>query len=110
SPDMAAAAEGRSLHLRELVDWWQTKIDGLPVATTILIEGVGGLISPAATDATNLDWIKALRCPALLVVGTYLGAISHTLTACETGKAHGITPIAVVLNEAANSTVAFEAT
>ena len=68
-------------------------------AGRVLIEGVGGLMSPVTQDATGLDWLKALDVPALLVSGSYLGAISHALTAVETLRAHAIPLLGVVVSE-----------
>ena len=66
---------------------------------TVLIEGVGGVMSPVTEDATGLDWVKRLRLPVLLVSGSYLGAISHALTAIETLRAHGVPLAGVVVSE-----------
>jgi len=76
----------------------------------VLIEGVGGVMSPVSEAATNLDWIKALGCPVVLVVGSYLGGLNHALTAIETLKAHAVPVRALVLNESGDSTVDFQAT
>ena len=97
SPDQAAVLEGRSLGLGELVGWCRAQIAATP--GTLLIEGVGGLMSPVTEDATGLDWLRALSVPALLVSGSYLGAISHALTACETLRRHAIPLLAVVVSE-----------
>jgi dethiobiotin synthetase len=97
SPDQAAILEGRSLALDDLVGWCRRQIacaDG-----TMLIEGVGGLMSPVTEAATGLDWLRALGVPALLVSGSYLGAISHALTACETLRMHGVPLLAVAVSE-----------
>jgi dethiobiotin synthetase len=110
SPDMAAAAEQRILAFEALTSWCGGKIAEAPEGSTVLIEGVGGVMSPVATDALNLDWIKALACPVILVTGTYLGALNHALTAIETLKAHKVAVEAVVVNESADSTVDFDAT
>ena len=67
--------------------------------TTILIEGVGGLMSPVTAEATGLDWLKALDLPALLVSGSYLGAISHALTAVETLRARGVPLTGIAVSE-----------
>ena len=56
-------------------------------------------MSPVTGAATGLDWLRALGLPALLVSGSYLGAISHTLTACETLRFHGVALRAVVVSE-----------
>jgi dethiobiotin synthetase len=110
SPDMAAAAESRTLALDDVLAWCLARIATAPQGATVLIEGVGGVMSPVTSDALNLDLIKALRCPVILVTGSYLGALSHTLTALETLKAHSVSVEAVVLNESADSTVQLEST
>ena len=97
SPDQAAVLEGRSLDLADLVAWCRAQIACTP--GTLLIEGVGGLMSPVTETATGLDWLRALDVPALLVSGSYLGAISHTLTACETLRRHAVPLLAVAISE-----------
>ncbi|MGA8864070.1 MAG: dethiobiotin synthase [Gallionella sp.] len=110
SPDMAAAAERRSLTLDALADWVRNRIAATPASGAVLIEGVGGVMSPMTSDALNLDLIKILGCPVILVTGSYLGALNHALTALEALKAHKLDVKAVVLNESVGSTVRFEAT
>jgi dethiobiotin synthetase len=55
SPDQAAVLEGRSLDLADLVGWCRAQIAFTPGA--LLIEGVGGLMSPVTEAATGLDWL-----------------------------------------------------
>ncbi len=78
SPDIAARAEGRSIDFKALVDCSRHAAYG---RGTIFIEGVGGIMVPLDERHTVLDWMSALRIPVLLVAGSYLGTISHTLTA-----------------------------
>ena len=158
APDQAAAREGRSLTLGELVAWCEARLVEIALpnnastslsqapphpemrgeaeprrsppegaagpgallrgrfaapqnegedrsvmisegGVTVLIEGVGGLMSPVTAEATGLDWLKRLRLPALLVSGSYLGAISHALTAVETLRAHGVPLAGVAVSE-----------
>ncbi len=99
APDIAAAREGRTLTLAELIAFHRQAIAAEPHDTVVLVEGVGGLMSPVTADATGLDWLKALNCPALLVTGSYLGAISHALTACETLARHAVPLAAVIVSE-----------
>ena len=99
APDLAAAREGRSLHLDDLVAWCRDRIVAASRGTTVLVEGVGGLMSPVTDKATGLDWLKALETPALLVSGSYLGAISHALTGVETLRFHGVPLLGVVVSE-----------
>jgi dethiobiotin synthetase len=110
SPDMAAAAEGRTVSLDAVLGWCRERVAAAPEPAAVLIEGVGGVMSPMTSDALNLDLIKALHVPVLLVTGSYLGALTHALTALETLKAHAVTVRAVVLNESEASGVDFDAT
>ncbi|MGH6662285.1 MAG: ATP-dependent dethiobiotin synthetase BioD, partial [Rhodospirillales bacterium] len=71
----------------------------------LLIEGVGGVMAPLDDRHTVLDWIDELGAPALLVCGSYLGAISHALTAAAALAARGITIAGVVVDESEASTV-----
>jgi dethiobiotin synthetase len=96
SPDMAAARESRSVPYDEIVSLCREA-----VAThqgTLFIEGVGGVMVPL-DDHTVLDWVAALGLPAIVVAGTYLGTISHTLTALDVLKRANVTVAALVLND-----------
>jgi dethiobiotin synthetase len=46
SPDMAAEAEGRTLELKAVLAWCGRQIAGAPEGAVVLIEGVGGVMSP----------------------------------------------------------------
>jgi dethiobiotin synthetase len=99
APDLAAAREGRTLALPDLVAWCRAEIGATPPGATLLIEGVGGLMSPVTAEHTGLDWLEALSVPALLVSGSYLGAISHALTAAETLRHRGVPLLGLVVCE-----------
>lgn len=103
APDRAAAAEGRRVQLSEVVDWCRGRIAEVAPGEMVLIEGAGGLMSPVTRDATVLDWLIALECPVLLVAGSYLGAISHALTAIEAIRTRGVPLHGVVVSESAES-------
>lgn len=104
SPHIAASREGRDIRLREVAAFcrqpWQ--LDWL------LIEGVGGVMSPLAADCTNIDLISELNCPAVLVAGTYLGALSHTLTALECLQRRSVNIAGVVVSESSESGMELE--
>jgi dethiobiotin synthetase len=72
---------------------------------TLLIEGIGGVMVPLDENHTVLDWIDALRIPVLLVAGSYLGTLSHTLTALDALARRGIEIKALVINDTPGSTV-----
>lgn len=98
SPPMAARLEGASLSLAQLRTFCR---DGLAASSAdlMVIEGVGGVMSPIADDATGLELMTALRLPTVLVGGSYLGAISHTLTALEVLRARGLPILALVVSQ-----------
>jgi dethiobiotin synthetase len=110
SPDMAAAAEDRRLDLAEVTTWGRGAIPHISADTVVLIEGVGGVMSPIASDGLNIDLIAALACPAILVGGSYLGAINHTLTALAALRARGIDVRGLVVSETKGSSVDFGGT
>ena len=99
SPDMAAAREGRAVALGELIAFHRAALAAAPPDALVLVEGVGGVMSPVTAEATGLDWLQRLDCPAVLVAGGYLGAISHALTACEALAARGVPLAGVVVSE-----------
>ena len=108
SPDMAAAREKRTLDYPNLLEFCRVAI-----ATNhdcLLIEGIGGLMSPTDRDHTMLDWMKALKLPVILVGGSYLGTISHTLTALDTLARHELAVTALVISESAGSPVRLDET
>lgn len=101
APPMAARLEGRTLPLGRVVEatlTWLLASD----ADLRLVEGVGGLMSPLADAATGLDLMRALGLPTVLVGGSYLGAISHTLTALEVLRARGLAVAALVVSQSAD--------
>lgn len=102
APDMAAAAEGRSVDFDAVVAFSRQAVTA---AEFVVIEGVGGVMSPIAERQTVLDWIASLGIPALLVTGTYLGAQTHALTALAALQRRSIAVHAVVASETADSTV-----
>jgi dethiobiotin synthetase len=101
SPPMAARLEGRDLRLRTLRDLCQTAL-AAGTSDLMLIEGAGGVMSPLSEDATNLDLMAALGLPVVLVGGSYLGAISHTLTAAKVVQGEGLDLAAVVISQDAS--------
>jgi dethiobiotin synthetase len=96
SPDMASAREGRALEFEAIVEFSRQAAVG---SDRVLIEGVGGIMVPLDERHTVLDWMSALRLPVLLVAGSYLGTISHTLTALRVLAQRNLTVAAVAVSE-----------
>ncbi|MEI7669203.1 MAG: dethiobiotin synthase [Pseudomonadota bacterium] len=105
SPDMAAEDAGEEINLQDLLDFCKNKKD----CDYLIIEGAGGVMTPIG-KFTVLDWIKALDFEIILVAGSYLGTISHTLTAYQTINAHNLKIHAIIINESENQPVSIDRT
>jgi dethiobiotin synthetase len=108
SPDLAAAREGRAIDFAELVAFSRRAVAA--PERPLLIEGVGGVMVPLDQRHTVRDWIAACGLPCVLVTGSYLGSLSHTLTALEALANAGVNVAAIAVNESPDSTVALDAT
>lgn len=95
SPDLAASIEGQKLSLTEIADFCNQPTN----ADIQFIESAGGIMSPLTTEATNLDVAIQLNIPTILVSASYLGCISHILTAITVMKARNIPLQALVLTQ-----------
>jgi dethiobiotin synthetase len=108
APNLAAAREGKHLDFDAVVTACRGAAQG--DGDVLLIEGIGGLMVPLDEKRTVLDLIEALRIPLLLVTGSYLGAISHTLTAVEVARTRKLEIRAIVVNETEDSSVSMDDT
>ena len=65
---------------------------------------------PLDGERTVLDVMMALQLPLILVAGSYLGTISHTLTALDALYRRGMRVLAIVVSETPGSTVPLDDT
>lgn len=98
SADAAARMQGQKLELADLIGACR-EVQAQGPDGWLLIEGAGGVMSPIAEGATNLDLMAALAAPVLLVGGNYLGTVSHVLTAALAIRSRGLDLVGVVLSE-----------
>jgi dethiobiotin synthetase len=103
SPDMAARREGKSIDFDELLAFTEGAI--ATREEVLLIEGIGGVMVPLDESRTVLDWMGVLGLPVLLVGGSYLGTISHTLSAFESLRMRGLETMAIIISETDGSSV-----
>lgn len=108
SPNMAASREARQINLKEVVTFCRAARNG--PEDYLLIEGVGGVLVPLDDQYTVREWIMILQMPALLVTGSYLGSISHTLTALEALQSKGIKIAGIVVSESLHPAVPLDET
>jgi dethiobiotin synthetase len=103
SPDAAARQENRRIDVAEVVAFCQSAIKQRQ--EILLIEGVGGIMVPLDEQRTLLDVMMALQLPLILVAGSYLGTISHTLTALDALFRRDLSVLAVIVSETPGATV-----
>lgn len=80
SPHVAAQQEQTEISPQKLLDYCRSQLQSSP---HLLIEGVGGIMVPLRADYLVKDWMCELGLPVILVTGSYLGAINHTLLCLE---------------------------
>ncbi len=108
SPHMAARHEGRAIAYTEVVEFCRRRMAGR--RGILLIEGIGGIMVPIDDRHSVLDWMTLLRIPVILVAGTYVGTVSHTLTALEVLVRRNLNVAAVVISESQGSAASLEDT
>ena len=108
SPDMAAHAEGRAIDFSSLVTFCRTALR--QASGPLLIEGIGGVMVPLDERRTVLDLMTELELPVVLVTGSYLGALNHTLCAAEAILHRSLDLRAIVISESESSPVPLDAT
>jgi dethiobiotin synthetase len=108
SPDLAARHEGRGIDVEAVIEFCRSAVERR--RDLLLIEGVGGIMVPLDGERTVLDVMMALRLPLILVTGSYLGTISHTLTALDSLFRRDLDVLATIVSETAGSTVPLDDT
>jgi dethiobiotin synthetase len=89
SPHSAAEIDGITIDLKAFK---------IPTDQTLIIELAGGIMVPLNDSQTNLDLIKHLNLPVILVSKNYLGSLNHTLLSFELLQQHGIPMAGIVFN------------
>ena len=90
SPHVAAAMEGVEVSLDEC---------SLPICDEpLVVELAGGVMVPLNDSSTNIDLIKRLQLPVVVVSRHYLGSINHTLLTLAVLRYHNIPVTGVIFN------------
>jgi dethiobiotin synthetase len=108
SPDMAAERENRRIDFDAVAKF---SSDAMAAAKDILlIEGIGGIMVPLDARHTVLDLISLLNLPLILVAGSYLGTLSHVLSAQDVILRHALDLRAIVVSESEDAPVPLDST
>lgn len=90
SPHVAAAMESTTIELERFV---------LPSCDEpLVVELAGGVFVPLNDRETNIDLLKKLSLPVVVVSRHYLGSINHTLLTLDALRSRGIEVAGVVFN------------
>ncbi|MBL4707801.1 MAG: dethiobiotin synthase [Flavobacteriales bacterium] len=90
-----------SPHAAAAIDQIEIQLEKLVIPQTenhLIIELAGGLMVPLNNQQSNLDWLKKIQLPVVLVSCYYLGQINHTLLSIEVLKANKIPLLGIIFN------------
>ncbi len=99
APVVAARRLGRRLEPAEVeraldaaLAWWLDRAD------VMVVEGIGGLLTPLAEGTTVADLAIRLDYPLVVVARRALGTLNHTLLTIEAALRRGLRIVGIVLN------------
>ncbi len=96
SPHAAAAIDNVTIEL--------DRIKAPKTNNALVIELAGGLMVPLNNHQLNIDLIKELGLPVVLVSQNYLGSINHTLLSVDACRTRNIPLLGIVFNGASVET------
>jgi dethiobiotin synthetase len=100
APNVAARLAGQVVDaglLRSGVEYWRERSE------FVLVEGAGGLLSPAGDADLVADLARDFGYPLVIVARNALGTINHTLLTAEAARQRGLPIAAIVLNDGADA-------
>lgn len=95
APNVAARAEGKTVDSTRI----RTDINLWSASDVLLIEGVGGLLSPISDSDLVVDLAVEYAVPVLVVAANRLGCINDTLQTLIVAKHYGLAVAGVALND-----------
>ena len=98
APSLAAELEKKPIDLQAVWSAWRT-LKGLH--STMIVEGVGGLLVPLLPRFTVARFAQRLKLPLLIVTRPTLGTINHTALTVHAARSHGLRVAGLIINHAA---------
>lgn len=65
---------------------------------SVLVEGIGGIMTPILKDYCVADLIKDMNLEAIIVTSSRIGTVNHTILTCDACKKYGIKTRGIVIN------------
>jgi dethiobiotin synthetase len=100
-PETYRLNEPMSPHAAAEIDGVEIELSNFELPQTnnhLIVELAGGIMVPLNNRETNLDLIKKLNIPVILVSKNYLGSINHTLLSVEILKLNNINIKGLIFN------------
>ena len=96
APELAAADSGVKIELATIVSAHRRLA---AQADAVVVEGVGGWAAPLTATLDQLDVVRALRLPVVMVVGLRLGCINHARLTARAIAADGVQLVGWIAND-----------
>ena len=96
SPHLAASEENAVIDINRILQKYEELKNEFDI---VIIEGAGGIMVPLNENQLLLDLIKKTDSSAILVSGSKLGTINHTLMSLKILENEGITTAGVIINK-----------
>lgn len=96
APELAAADAGVTLALAPML---AAHARLAAQADAVIVEGVGGWAAPLSATLDQVDLVRALDLPVILVVGLRLGCINHARLSARAIAADGVHLVGWIANE-----------
>lgn len=96
APELAAADAGVTLELPPIVRAYE-RLGAM--ADSVVVEGVGGWSAPLTAALDQIDVVRALELPVVMVVGLRLGCINHARLTARAVEADGARLLGWVAND-----------
>lgn len=95
APAVAAERSGRE------IDWQRLELaysNVIGVSDVVIVEGIGGVMVPISRDYWVIDLMADMMLPVVIVAGSRLGTINHTLLTVEACRSKKLKIAGIVIN------------
>ncbi|MEM9225987.1 MAG: dethiobiotin synthase [Pseudomonadota bacterium] len=99
APNVAMRQAGMVQDYAAILAFTRKALSAASPGDKVLVEGAGGVMSPVTDQRLHIDFMEDLSLPVILVAASYLGAVSHTLTAIAAIRARGLDLAALVASQ-----------
>ncbi len=109
SPHLAASLNGVEITLQELSQFIDNRfILASNNGRQLIVESAGGIASPINRHHNFLDLAKQNKMPVILVVGNYLGSISHIVTMLWAIAYYEVEVVSLLINSNRNQEISHQ--